>query len=120
VRDLEETHGKRRDTVWASLNRAPLAHALRPLCALADATDAAVGGDAPEVVSEAYRQEGWRADAAALDALGSAREPRNAEAVRGLALNLLQQEKNSSVGVKNSRLRAGWNEDYLLKVLQQI
>jgi hypothetical protein len=80
VRDLEETHGKRRDTVWASLNRAPLAHALRPLCALADATDAAVGGDAPEVVSEAYRQEGWRADAAALDALGSAREPRNAEA----------------------------------------
>jgi len=38
--------------------------------------------------------------------------------LRRLALNLLKQEKTSSVGVKNRRLRAGWDPDYLLKVLQ--
>jgi hypothetical protein len=40
--------------------------------------------------------------------------------VRRLALSFLQQEESRSVGVKNGRLKAGWDEDYLLKVLQQI
>jgi len=46
--------------------------------------------------------------------------PENMATVRRLALSLLQQEESRSVGVKNGRLKTGWDEDYLLKVLQQV
>jgi predicted transposase YbfD/YdcC len=46
--------------------------------------------------------------------------PENMATVRRMALNLLRQEKSLKVGVANKRLRAGWDEAYLRKIMQQI
>lgn len=38
--------------------------------------------------------------------------------LRHIALNLLNEEKSCQRGVKGKRLKAGWNQAYLLKVLK--
>ena len=44
----------------------------------------------------------------------------NFSILRRIALMLLKNEKTAKLGVKNKRLSAGWDEDYLLKVLVSI
>lgn len=43
--------------------------------------------------------------------------PQNFAILRHIALNLLKQEKTATCGVKAKRLKAAWDEAYLLKVL---
>jgi predicted transposase YbfD/YdcC len=41
----------------------------------------------------------------------------NLAVIRHIALNLIKAEKTSKVGVKIKRLKAGWDNDYLLRIL---
>jgi predicted transposase YbfD/YdcC len=43
--------------------------------------------------------------------------PENLALLRRVALALLKQEKTAKVGVKAKRHKAGWDENYLMKVL---
>ena len=43
--------------------------------------------------------------------------PENFAVIRHIALNLLKNEKTAKTGIKNKRLIAGWDHDYLAKLL---
>lgn len=71
VKELEARHGGRRGWVWAALGKAPLAAALVPLTALAEATGTPQTGATPQEAAERYAGGGWKADGAALEALAA-------------------------------------------------
>jgi len=43
--------------------------------------------------------------------------PQNMAVIRHMALNLLKQEQSTKLSMRSKRLKAGWDEDYLAKVL---
>jgi len=66
---LESINGKRRDWVWAKLGQAPLAFALKHLNDLALVTSKPLPANSLEGMIEAYKESGYKADAAVLNAL---------------------------------------------------
>ena len=70
IKESEAIHGKRRSWVWAELDQAPLAVALKHLTTLAETCGKPVAGGALDDLVAAYVNGGWCADAATLDALG--------------------------------------------------
>ena len=46
--------------------------------------------------------------------------PQNFAVLRHIALNLLKHNSRSKLGLKNRRLRAGWDDDYLFSVLHPL
>ncbi len=61
------------------------------------------------VLDMAFREDESRAR------VGASAE--NLVVLRHIAVNLLKQERSAKVGIKNKRLKAGWDEAYLLKIL---
>ncbi len=61
------------------------------------------------VLDIAFREDESRARAGASAA--------NLVVLRHIAVNLLKKERTAKVGIKNKRLKAAWDERYLLKVL---
>ncbi|MGN6258089.1 MAG: BREX-1 system phosphatase PglZ type B [Solirubrobacterales bacterium] len=81
VERLETEHSKRRGTVWADLDRAPLAFALEQLGSLAKETKRPLEGRDLASLVAGYAERGWRADDAVLRALAAAPGDRDRAAV---------------------------------------
>ena len=84
VAELEESHGERRTWPWTQFGWTPLAGALEHLTALADATQTSLGGPDVEALARRYTDDGWRTDAAVLDALACVDRGEDVAAVSGV------------------------------------
>lgn len=82
VRELEQTHAPRRGWVWKQFGLAPLATALEPLAALANATEKSLSGATAEDMANAYVKHGWQTDAAALRAMAATESIGDSQSVR--------------------------------------
>lgn len=82
VHELETTHSKRRDSVWAKLDQAPLANALRHIEFLAVETQRPLTGNTINEIAVEYSEWGWRVDDAALAALAAVQERQDVLAVQ--------------------------------------
>lgn len=81
VLELEKTHGKRRSLVWADLNEAPLAMAIRYLAIAADKSATGTAAGSFLELAEAYIQHGWQVDDAVLRAASQVQSSVDVDAV---------------------------------------
>lgn len=81
IAELEHVHAPRRASVWAKLGQAPLALALEHLAAIATAAKAPFPAGSVASMTEHYTTEGWKVDAAMLDACASVTRKDDIEAV---------------------------------------
>ena len=85
---LEETHGVRREWVWAKLDQTPLAHALKFLAVLAMRASSEIGGTSAADMAKLYVDGAWQVDAAALSSMAAVKSTADAQAV-SCALNAI-------------------------------
>ena len=83
VIELENTHGERRDWVWAKLGQASLAGALAHLAALAERASSALGGASIAEMAKLYTDGAWEIDAAALSSMAAVKSFTDSKAVSG-------------------------------------
>lgn len=81
--EMERQHGARRDVVWAEVGEAPLAQALEHLAAMAEITGKNLAGGTLDDMSSGYRNQGWKADSALVEAMAAIDKPQDYEAVAG-------------------------------------
>ena len=72
ILELDAQHAPRRQTVWARMDKAPLAAVLQPLATVARAVLQPVVGGTVTHQAAMWAAEGWKVDAAALEALAMA------------------------------------------------
>lgn len=82
IEKLEQAHSARRGWVWAKLGQAPLAATVEHLAILARRSVTNASGQNPVSMAVAYSAEGWRVDAAVLDALACVSRAVDVQAVR--------------------------------------
>jgi hypothetical protein len=63
----------------------------------------------PGVLAVAFREDDCR--------VRTGHAPENLAVLRHIALNLLRQDSTASIGIQNTRLKAGWDETYLEKLV---
>lgn len=85
IADLEEHHAWRRGTVWAELDRAPLAFAVEQLAVLAELTSQPLADHDLLALTADYSERGWKADDALLHALAAVTSAPDQDAVGAAA-----------------------------------
>ena len=68
----------------------------------------------PEALTEALKPEACREDESRIRKDNA---PENFAVLRHIALNLLKRETSLKKSIKAKRLKAGWDNNYLAKVL---
>ncbi|WP_407278219.1 BREX-1 system phosphatase PglZ type B [Aromatoleum evansii] len=81
IQEAERRHGERRNWLWAKMERAPLAQALRHLAFVAKQTPSTALGSTPEAQADWYRTQGWQVDAEAMQALAQIHTKADQDAV---------------------------------------
>lgn len=79
--ELEKRHGERRNLVWAELDEASLARALKHLSVLATVTTNALAAGTIDDLVAGYQTAGWQADDALVQALACVEKSKDSEVV---------------------------------------
>ena len=84
ILDADRPHSRRRATLWARMDRAPLAMALGHLAVIADLSRHLPTGASPAEIATRYEDGLWRIDAEALDAWAAVRTQADLESVNAV------------------------------------
>ena len=81
LKQLCGQHAPRADSIWAEMDKAPLARAAVHLKVLAEAVSAGLGGHTWEALAAAYVEHGWTTDASAWRAYAAVRDAPDVKSV---------------------------------------